>query len=106
MSTTAEPGPLLEVDDLVTRYPVSRGVVGTLKRQPRLQVDAVEGVRFSVGPGEMVALVGESGCGKTSTAQTVIRMVDNQGGSIRFAGRDITALSAGGPRPGRQGVRA
>ena len=34
MSTTAEPGPLLEVDDLVTRYPVSRGVVGTLKRQP------------------------------------------------------------------------
>ena len=43
MSTTAEPGPLLEVDDLVTRYPVSRGVVATLKREPRLQVHAVEG---------------------------------------------------------------
>ncbi len=71
---------LLEVEGLVTRYPIPRGVLGTIARRPALTVQAVDGVSFSVGAGEMVALVGESGCGKTSTAQTVIRMVDESGG--------------------------
>ena len=61
---------LLEVEDLVTRYPVPRGFVGAVRREPKLQVHAVEGVTFNVAPGEMLALVGESGCGKTTTAQT------------------------------------
>ncbi len=52
-------------------------------------MQAVDGVSFSVAAGEMVALVGESGCGKTSTAQTVIRMVESQAGSIRFRGTEI-----------------
>ncbi|MGH2511162.1 MAG: ABC transporter ATP-binding protein, partial [Candidatus Limnocylindrales bacterium] len=82
--------------------PVDRGVVGTLKRLPRQRVHAVEGVSFSVGRGEMLALVGESGCGKTTTAQSVIRMVESQHGTIRFGGRDITALSAGEMRPLRR----
>src|SRR5262249_4747912 len=96
----AEPdGNLLEVENVVTRYPVARGIVGAIARRPALQVHAVEGVSFTVGSGEMVALVGESGCGKTSTAQTVVRMVDYQEGSIRFRGREIGKLSQKELRP-------
>jgi peptide/nickel transport system ATP-binding protein len=102
---SAEPQALLEVDGLITRYPVNRGFLGSLTRQPKLVVHAVEGVSFTVGPGEMVALVGESGCGKTSTAQSVIRMVDNQGGSIRFRGRELTGLSARQLRPLRREIQ-
>ena len=57
-------------------------------------VHAVEGVSFTLAEGEMLALVGESGCGKTTTAQTVMRLIEPDAGTIRFRGRDITALSA------------
>jgi oligopeptide/dipeptide ABC transporter ATP-binding protein len=102
---SAQPETLLEVDGLVTRYPVPRGLVGTLARRPKEQVHAVEGVSFTIAPGEMVALVGESGCGKTTTAQTVTRMVDNDGGSIRFRGREITTLSHRHLRPLRREIQ-
>ena len=95
-------GALLEVSDLVTRYPVPRGIIGTIARRPRQQVHAVEGVTFTVGAGEMLALVGESGCGKTTTAQTVMRMVEEDSGVIRFRGRDITGLSHRELRPIRR----
>jgi oligopeptide/dipeptide ABC transporter ATP-binding protein len=94
--------PLLEVTGLVTRYPVPRSLLGTLLRREQLQVHAVEGVDFTVGPGEMVALVGESGCGKTTTAQTVMRMVDADDGVISFRGRDISRLSQSELRPLRR----
>ena len=102
---SAEPTTLLEVEDLITRYPVSRGVVGAITRQPRLTVHAVEGVSFTVGEGELVALVGESGCGKTTAAQSVIRMVDNEAGSIRFRGRELTGLSPRALRPLRREIQ-
>jgi oligopeptide/dipeptide ABC transporter ATP-binding protein len=95
-------GPLLEVSGLVTRYPVPRSLLGTIRRQEQLYVHAVEGVDFSVGPGEMLALVGESGCGKTTTAQTVMRMVDADEGRISFRGRDISHLSHKQLRPLRR----
>jgi oligopeptide/dipeptide ABC transporter ATP-binding protein len=97
--------PLLEVERAITRYPVARGIVGAIARRPALTVHAVEGVSFTVGPGEMVALVGESGCGKTSTAQTVVRMVDYQAGAIRFRGREIGRLSQKDLRPLRREIQ-
>jgi peptide/nickel transport system ATP-binding protein len=88
-------GPLLEVENLVTRYPLSRGFVGALKREPRPAVHAVEGVSFELRRGEMLALVGESGCGKTTTAQSILRLVESESGSIRFDGQEITDLPPG-----------
>src|SRR5438067_12735978 len=93
---------LLEVEGLVTRYPVPRGLVGTLARRPKLSVQAVEGVSFSVASGEMLALVGESGCGKTTTAQTVMRMVDPERGSVRCEGAEMVGISARRLRPLRR----
>jgi oligopeptide/dipeptide ABC transporter ATP-binding protein len=101
VSTNGRP-PLLEVDDLVVRYPIARGLVGTLTRQPSLTVRAVEGVSFRVAAGELVALVGESGCGKTTTAQAVLRLVEPESGSIRFAGEELTGLGARELRPLRR----
>ena len=96
---------LLEVENLVTRYPVPRGFAGSVTRQPRRVVHAVEGVSFRVRAGEMLALVGESGCGKTTTAQSVLRMVDPASGAIRFRGRDITGLGARDLRPIRREIQ-
>ena len=103
--TTVPPavdGPLLDVQALVTRYPVPRGLLGTLRRREQLHVHAVEGVDFAVGPGEMLALVGESGCGKTTTAQTVMRMVDADEGRISFRGQDISRMNHKQLRPLRR----
>jgi peptide/nickel transport system ATP-binding protein len=96
---------LLEVEDLVVRYPVARGIVGTAARRPQLSVHAVDGVSFSIGAGEMVALVGESGCGKTSTAQAVMRLVDAESGAIRFEGRDLGGLGNRTLRPLRRRIQ-
>jgi peptide/nickel transport system ATP-binding protein len=93
---------LLRVDDLVVHYPVRRDLKAAFRREPRKQVMAVEGVSFSVGHGEMLALIGESGCGKTSTAQAILRMVDATSGSIEVAGRDITHLKSQQMRPVRR----
>ena len=83
---------LLEVRDLVTRYPVRRTMADALARRPRQWAHAVDGVSFDLRVGEMLALVGESGCGKTTTAQSVLRMVEPVSGSVLVSGRDVTHL--------------
>ena len=97
--------PLLEVRQLHTKYPIRRGMIGAIRRRPHQWVNAVDGVSFTLDRGEMVALVGESGCGKTSTAQTMLRMVDSQAGSILVNGRDITKLDHKEMRPLRRQIQ-
>ena len=81
---------LLEVEDLKVHFPIPRGIVGALKRSPHQVVRAVDGVSLHLDRGEMLALVGESGCGKTTTAQAIMRMVEPTAGSIRIEGTDVT----------------
>jgi peptide/nickel transport system ATP-binding protein len=93
---------LLEVRELVVTYPIRRGIVGTIRRRPKRFVHAVDGISLTVRKGEMLALVGESGCGKTTTAQAVLGMVEPVSGSIRFDGQEITALDSRAMRPIRR----
>jgi len=81
--------PLLSVSGLAKHFPVKRGVVfqSTVGK-----VRAVDGLSFDVAPGETLALVGESGCGKSTTGRMVLRLIEATEGSIRFAGRDVRAL--------------
>lgn len=82
--------PLLDVRELVARYAVRRALRAAVRREPRQFVRAADGISFSLPPGGMLALVGESGCGKTTTAHAALRLIDPEAGSFRFAGRDIT----------------
>ena len=102
MSASNGAGPLIAVEDLVVHYPVARGLVGSVARRPQQVVRAVEGVSFTVARGELVALVGESGCGKTTTAQAVLRLVEPVSGRVEFDGDDITGLQSRALRPLRR----
>ncbi|MGE8476576.1 MAG: dipeptide ABC transporter ATP-binding protein, partial [Paraburkholderia hospita] len=81
--------PILRVRDLVTRFPVRSGPFGKLTGR----VHAVERVSFDLHAGETLALVGESGCGKSTTGRSLLRLVESQSGSIEFDGKDISSLT-------------
>jgi peptide/nickel transport system ATP-binding protein/oligopeptide transport system ATP-binding protein len=90
--------PLLEVRDLVKHYPVTAGLFGRRVGT----VHAVDGIGFEVAPGETLGLVGESGCGKSTAAKTVLRLERPTTGTIRLGGADISTLSRGELRPFRR----
>jgi oligopeptide/dipeptide ABC transporter ATP-binding protein len=87
-------GPLLSVRDLVKHYPIRKGIFGRAGGAVR----AVDGVSFDVMPGETLGLVGESGCGKTTTGRAVLRLIEPTSGSITFEGSDVLALDGGALR--------
>jgi peptide/nickel transport system ATP-binding protein len=88
--------PLLEVRDLVKHFPVRSNSL--ISRQVAA-VRAVDGISFEVGKGETLGLVGESGCGKTTTGRLVARLLEPDQGAISFAGKDIAHYSAKELRP-------
>jgi len=94
-------GPVLRVNDLVTRFDIPGGVFGRVTKR----VHAVEHVNFDLYPGETLALVGESGCGKTTTGRSLLQLVKSQGGSIEFDGRDIGALRGAAMQTLRQHIQ-
>ena len=82
-------GPVLRVTDLKKHFPVHRGLLSRVAGQ----VYAVDGVSFDIGRGETLCLVGESGCGKTTVAKTVMRLLEPTSGKVALSGVDITRLS-------------
>jgi len=80
---------LLKVESLLKHFPIRRGAFGRVSGM----VQAVDGVSFDIGVGETLALVGESGCGKSTTGRLILRLIEPTSGRVWFDGRDVFALS-------------
>ena len=81
--------PLVQVSDLKKHFPITRGVI--VSRQVGA-VKAVDGVTFEIATGETLGLVGESGCGKSTTGRAVLQLHRPSAGSVRFEGAELTTL--------------
>jgi peptide/nickel transport system ATP-binding protein/oligopeptide transport system ATP-binding protein len=101
MSVNGGPS-LIEVRDLVKHFPLKKGIV--FQRQVGA-VKAVDGVSFDVREGETIGLVGESGCGKSTTARLVTRLLDPTSGSIVYRGEDIAGKSRRELKPLRRDMQ-
>ncbi len=94
--------PLLEVSGLTKHFPVRRGTLGWSVGLVR----AVDSISFSIDPGATLGLVGESGCGKTTTSKLVLGLERPTAGAIRFQGEDVLAVGAEGRRRYRRALQA
>ena len=94
--------PLIEVRDLVKHFPIRKGIV--FQRQVGA-VQAVDGISFDINEGETLGIVGESGCGKSTTARLITRLLEPTSGSISYEGRDISHLSRQELKPLRRDMQ-
>lgn len=90
--------PLLEVRDLRTYFDITGGFLS----RPTARVHAVENVSFQIAPGETLALVGESGCGKSTIGRTLVGLEKAQSGSVKFEGNELVGLNAEALKPYRR----
>src|SRR2546423_14557716 len=93
---------VLQAADVTKHFPGRRGLFGG----HRGVVRAVDGVSFAIEGGKTLGVVGESGCGKTTTAKLVLGLEDPTGGTLRFEGNDLAGLDSAGRRRYRRGVQA
>ena len=94
MSSSVAGAPLVQVRDLKKHFPIKSGMFG----RPTGSVRAVDGVSFDVMPGETLGLVGESGCGKSTTGRVILRLIEPTAGEVRFEGQDLLTLESGAMR--------
>jgi oligopeptide/dipeptide ABC transporter ATP-binding protein len=93
--------PVLDIRDLKKHFPIGGGLLG----QGRRTVKAVDGISFSIQPGETLGLVGESGCGKSTAGRVILRLADPTAGEVYLAGKRIDQLSRGEMRAERRGLQ-
>ena len=101
MNAISENEFLLDVQGLTTYFEITEGIIA----RPVARVHAVESVTFGIRPGETLSLVGESGCGKTTTGRTIIGLEESTSGEIHFEGRPVAKLSSDERRKFRQQVQ-
>ena len=98
MSSSSANGNLVEIEHLTKRFAVKQGVFA----RGKAEVHAVEDISLTVRRGETLGIVGESGCGKSTTARLILRLLELTSGTVRFDGRDISKLSQRAMRPLRR----
>ncbi len=102
MTAPSNRTPLIEVRDLVKHFPIKQGVI--LQKQVGA-VKAVDGLSFDVQRGETLGIVGETGCGKSTTARLLVRLLEPTSGQVVFDGRDISHARASELKPLRRDIQ-